>query len=176
MGFLAIADPVVNTVAMMFMTPYYADEKYYRKWCCLCIKCCDKEARESKEIFDDEPDGKNELEPTQTQTVTQTDTIVTIGTQTLTSTDLTTTATTKSSFQSQLNDNLSTNVSSIDTMSQLRVIGRNFRITNNNSNTQNQMDMHMAISNGVATEEPTPLPPIEDQVIQHQITDCSEEA
>ena len=123
------------------MTPYYADDKYYRRWCCLCIKCCEKEARESKEIFYDAPEVKKsdrDLEPTETtQTEKQTEKQIETGTQTLPVTD----TTTKSSLQSglssrtQLADNLSTNVSSnvssIDTMNQLKIS------TNNNTYKQN---------------------------------------
>ena len=40
-------DIVVNCICICLMTPYYADDMYYNRLCCLCIGCChDKKVME----------------------------------------------------------------------------------------------------------------------------------
>lgn len=41
-GFIAIPDPIVNSLCLLMMTPYYSDKKWYQRLCWLCMLCCDK--------------------------------------------------------------------------------------------------------------------------------------
>eukprot|EP01084_Bolivina_argentea_P272733 464435_1 len=40
--FAAPLEFIVNSLCILLMTPYYSDDKYYRKMCCIMIKCCSK--------------------------------------------------------------------------------------------------------------------------------------
>eukprot|EP00485_Elphidium_margaritaceum_P004256 CAMPEP_0202695034 /NCGR_PEP_ID=MMETSP1385-20130828/8736_1 /ASSEMBLY_ACC=CAM_ASM_000861 /TAXON_ID=933848 /ORGANISM="Elphidium margaritaceum" /LENGTH=395 /DNA_ID=CAMNT_0049350993 /DNA_START=46 /DNA_END=1233 /DNA_ORIENTATION=+ len=41
MSVLANADYTINMFCLFFMSAYYPDTVFYRRFCCLCIRCCD---------------------------------------------------------------------------------------------------------------------------------------
>eukprot|EP00483_Globobulimina_turgida_P007340 UN07354 len=46
-------DFIINMICLMLMTPYYDDNIWYKRLCCLCIVCCDKQRKSC-----DEGEGK----------------------------------------------------------------------------------------------------------------------
>eukprot|EP01084_Bolivina_argentea_P205533 351094_1 len=45
LAFLVGTDGIFNAIAIMLMTPYYPDDIYYERLCCLCLKCSPVEYR-----------------------------------------------------------------------------------------------------------------------------------
>merc|ERR1719204_787459 len=68
-------DPIPNSICMLMMLPYKPDERYYQRYCVLCIFCCDKQQlsvlrKEEKLQVNKEKrghDAEDTVEPTVTE-------------------------------------------------------------------------------------------------------------
>lgn len=137
-GLFSGIDLIINPLCMILMTPYYPDNLLYHPLFCICIKLCDKSGKTGKDIVDDDNnkndknDKTKDLEPTMTMTVTTTEQ----STKSNTNTTTTTTAT--------------INSSSVDTMSQIRVVGAK----TNPNNYQEINAISPALSPAISPEPP----------------------
>ena len=73
-------DAIINVICICLMTPYYRNETFYDRLCCLCIRCCMMEKQrdfptptmmDNTTVSDekDDGDGKVESGDTKTQTI-----------------------------------------------------------------------------------------------------------
>eukprot|EP01084_Bolivina_argentea_P007768 14578_1 len=129
-GLFSGVDLIINPICMILMTAYYPDDLLYKRLCCMCIGCCNKcdksNNKDSNDYDNDENNKKKRNKNDREVTVTE----VTV--------TKTTTAQTET-----INTNTNSSVTSIDTMSQLRVAGDKLNPENYNQldtvNEQNEI-------------------------------------